>query len=37
MAARIRELGSDGSVVAVVGIDHLDPLVALLEGPDDAA
>lgn len=32
MAERLTDLSSDGSVVAVVGIDHLDPLVELLEG-----
>ena len=30
MAERITELAGDGSVVAVVGIDHLDPLEELL-------
>lgn len=31
MADRLSSLRRDGDVVAVVGIDHLDPLVALLE------
>jgi hypothetical protein len=32
MADRLEDLRTDGDVVAVVGIDHLDPLVDLLEG-----
>lgn len=33
MADRLAELREAGSVVAVVGIDHLDPLSELLDGP----
>ncbi|WP_211694226.1 hypothetical protein [Natronomonas salina] len=34
MAARLSRLRRDGDVVAVVGIDHLDPLVELLDQDD---
>lgn len=39
MAEQLVELSTDGSVVAVVGIDHLDPLAELLEeaGADPVA
>lgn len=38
MAERLVELGDEGAVVAVVGIDHLDSLVGLLEDAvDDSA
>jgi pheromone shutdown protein TraB len=31
MANRLSALRTDGTVVAVVGVDHLDPLAARLE------